>query len=237
MIRALALQNCELETFGVYGEELLARDDVDLEVAHAYRGDPLPEADEWDLVLVGGTPISAYAAADHEFLCAELELLREALARQVPVLGICCGAQLLAMLLGATVAPASAMEIGGYDVDLTPQGFADPLLADFPAAFPVFHWHGDTFGIPRYGELLITGAECRNQMFRAGAVVGVQFHLETTAAEVERWTAAYRDELAVTRLEATDVIAAAEASETERLRLARLLLTNFIAEHVAPYVD
>ena len=113
MIRALGIQNCELETFGVYVEELRARDDVVLEVVHPYRGDTLPEADDWDVALVGGTPISAYQADAHGFLVSELDLLREFLLRQIPMLGICCGAQMLAMLLGATVERADVMEIGG----------------------------------------------------------------------------------------------------------------------------
>jgi len=236
VIRALAIQNCELETLGIYCEELRGRDDVILEVAHPYRGDTLPAADEWDVALVGGTPISAYEADDHAFLRDELDLLRELIARQIPLLGVCCGAQMLAMLLGATVGRANAMEIGGYRASLTEKGLADPLLAEFPDEIPVFHWHGDTFEIPLAGDLLIAGAECRNQMFRAGAVAGVQFHLETTVTEVATWSATYADELAASGLGAAEIIAEAAATEAERSRLARLLLTNFIREHVTPFV-
>lgn len=232
MIRALAIQNCELETFGSYGDALRARDDVALEVVHAYRGDPLPAADAFDVVLVGGTPIGAYEADAHEFLRNELDLLRELLARQIPVLGICCGAQILAMLLGAKVERAGAMEIGGYTARLTNEGVIDPLLAHFPREIPVFHWHGDTFGIPAGGDLLVAGSGCRNQMFRAGAVVGVQFHLETTAAEARTWAVAYADELAAAGRSAEEVIAEAAASESSRSRLARILIGNFLDQHV-----
>jgi len=228
-MRALAIQNCELETLGIYGEQLGARGDVTLEVVHPYRGDPLPDAAEWDLALVGGTPISAYDALEHDFLRQELDLLRELLARQIPLLGICCGAQMIAMLLGASVEPAATMEIGGYEARLTRAGEAAPLLAGFPSEFPVFHWHGDTFGVPPGGELLVEGAACRNQMFRAGMVSGLQFHLETRADEVARWNAAYADELAATGRDANEVLASAQASEAEREHLARLLITNWLA--------
>lgn len=232
MIRALAIQNCELETLGFYCEELRARDDVILDVVHPYRGDALPAADGWDVALVGGTPISAYEADAHAFLRDELDLLRELIARQIPLFGVCCGAQMLAMLLGAKVSRASAMEIGGYRVELTAQGASDPLLANFPSEFPVLHWHGDTFEIPRGGDLLIAGSACRNQMFRAGLVAGVQFHLETTAAEATTWAGAYADELAATGRSRTQVIDEAAASEADRAQLARLLLGNFLKQHV-----
>jgi len=232
VIRALAIQNCELETLGFYCEALRARDDVILEVAHPYRGDALPAADEWDVALVGGTPISAYEADTHAFLRDELDLLRELIARQIPLFGVCCGAQMLAMLLGAEVRRASAMEVGGYRVRITDQGASDPLLANFPREFPVFHWHGDTFEIPRDGDLLIAGAECRNQMFHAGLVAGVQFHLETTAAEASTWAVAYADELAATGRSRAEVIDEAAASEVDRAQLARLLLGNFLKQHV-----
>ena len=228
MIRAIAIQNCEIETLGLYQEALSARDDVILQVVHAYRGDPLPLANECDVALVGGTPISACDTSAHEFLRNEMDLLRELVARQIPVLGICCGAQMLAMLLGATVKRASAMEIGGYSVRLTDAGAADPLLAHFPREFPVFHWHGDTFGIPQGGDLLIAGSGCRNQMYRAGVVAGVQFHLETTAAEAGTWALAYADELAAAGRSGTEVVAEAAASQATRLQLARLLLGNFL---------
>jgi len=228
VIRALAIQNCELETFGFYTDALQARDDVVLDVVHAYRGDALPTTDDFDVALVGGTPISAYEAEAHDFLRNELDLLREVIARQIPVLGVCCGAQMLAMLLGATVEPAEAMEIGGYTATLTDEGVADSLLTQFPRELPVFHWHRDTFEVPAGGTLLMEGSGCRNQMFRAGAVVGVQFHLETTAAEAWTWAVAYAAELAAAGRSSAEIIADVAASESTRSQLARLLMGNFL---------
>ena len=233
MIRTLAIQNCELETFGIYGDELSTREDVTLEVVHAYRGERLPDAGEIDMALVGGTPISAYETDAHEFLRQELDLLRELLARRVPLLGVCCGAQMLAMLLGASVRRADAMEIGGYRARLTSTGVTDPLLAGFPRELPVFHWHGDTFSVPPGGDLLITGTGCPNQMFRVGVVAGLQFHLETRADEAGRWIDAYADELAAAGRTASEVLDEARDSEAERERLARLLITNFLALAIA----
>ena len=233
MIRALAIQNCELETFGIYGEELSTREDVTLEVVHAYRGERLPDVGEIDVALVGGTPISARQADAHQSLRHELDLLRELLGRQVPLLGVCCGAQMLAMLLGAAVRRADAMEIGGYRARLTSAGVTDSLLAGFPRELPVFHWHGDTFDVPPGSDLLIRGTGCRNQMFRVRVVTGVQFHLETRADEASRWIDAYADELAAAGRTAHEVLGEARESEVERERLARLLITNFLALAIA----
>jgi GMP synthase-like glutamine amidotransferase len=112
-----------------------------------------------------------------------------------PYLGICFGAQMLAHLLGAKVEHNRVKEIGVYRVRLTPEGQADPLFAGFEESFEVFHWHAETFRVPFGAQLLIEGDDCRNQAFRKGNLVGLQFHLEAGLEDVARWCDEYRAEL------------------------------------------
>jgi GMP synthase (glutamine-hydrolysing) len=190
----LAIQNCEIEGFGRYGRCLEAWG-MPFEVVKPYRGEALPPLVGFDAILVGGTPLSAYALHEYPFLRDESDYLAEAVYRGKPCLGICCGAQLLAQALGAQVLPGQEKEIGGYQVRLTEAGAQDEMMAGFPPTFPVFHWHGDTFELPLIAELLVEGQACRNQMFRAGPVVGIQFHLEVGPEEAAAWADEYAEEL------------------------------------------
>jgi GMP synthase-like glutamine amidotransferase len=225
-MRILALQNCEIEGFCLYERHLAARR-IDCQVVHAYRGHPLPSSEAFDALFVGGTPVSAYAAHEHPFLQVEIAYLGRALSAGKPCLGICCGAQILAQILGARVERCEHKEIGGYQVRLTPAGRQDPLLDGFPPRFSVFHWHGDTFGVPDGAELLVEGALCRNQLFRRGNVVGVQFHLEVTCQEAATWADAYAGELAEVGKSKEQVIAECREQQPEMEVLATRLLDNF----------
>jgi GMP synthase-like glutamine amidotransferase len=225
--KALAIQSCEIEPFGLYERHLAARE-IDCQVVHAYRGHPLPPFEAFDAILVGGTPVSAYAAHEHPFLQAEIAYLEQALDAGKPCFGICCGAQILAQLLGARVGRCRQMEIGGYQVHLTPAGRKDPLLDGFPSRFPVFHWHGDTFEVPDGAGLLVEGELCQNQMFRRGNVVGVQFHLEVMSEDVPAWADAYADELAQVGKSKEQVVAECREQQPKMEVLATRLLDNYL---------
>lgn len=220
------IQNCEAEGLGRYEVELRALG-FSLTTIHPYRGDPLPALDDVEAVVVGGTPLSACALDAHRFLVEEREYLALAERRGTPLLGVCFGAQLLALLGGAAVKRNPVLEIGGYEVSLTEAGARDPLFAGFPATFPVFQWHGDTFEIPPGGEHTAVGRDCPTQAFSRRSTRGVQFHLEVTAADTGRWADAYADELARFGKTKAQVVSECAESEPELRRLAGLLARNF----------
>lgn len=139
------------------------------------------------LILLGG-PMSVYDTATYPHLETELRLIDDALERGVPILGICLGAQLLAVALGAEVRPNPEKEIGWYDVSLTEEGHTDPMLRHFQPSERIFQWHSDTFQIPASAIKLASGATCANQAFRyRDNCYGLQFHLEVDEALIERW--------------------------------------------------
>ena len=209
----LIIQNCGVETLGRYYDSLHDWG-VGCHVVHPYRGEPYPPVAEIDAIIVGGTPISAYAI-EGTFLDDESVYLSEALAAGKPCLGVCFGGQILAQLLGGQVRPNDEKEIGTYEVDLTTLGGDNPILSGFPDSFPVFHWHGDTFELPPGADLLVEGKACRNQMFRKGNVVGVQFHLEVSTREVSAWADEYTEELAAFGKTQGQLVAECRERETE----------------------
>ncbi|NIM51403.1 MAG: GMP synthase [Gemmatimonadales bacterium] len=223
----LGIQNCDLEGFGRYAR-LLTQWEVGLEVVRAHSGQPLPPSSGFDALLVGGTPISARDLAQHDFLRGESRYLAHAVAGGMPCLGICCGAQLLAQVLGAEVRRCERMEIGPCEVRLTDAGTHDDVLAGFPRKFPVFQWHGDVFELPEHARLLVEGEICRNQMFRVGSVLGVLFHLEVASGEVAAWADEYAHELALVGKSKAAVVSECEASESAMADLAERLLRNFL---------
>lgn len=155
------------------------------------------------LVVLGG-PMNVDELQAHPHLRTELRVIEAALAQDKPVLGICLGAQLLAHALGAPVRRHRQPEIGWYELKVTPQGRADPVLGVLDAVVPVFQWHARTFELPTGAHHLARTQTCENQAFRWGEnAYGLQFHMEMDEALIERWlsTPAYRDELETSGLE------------------------------------
>jgi len=146
---------------------------------------PVDLADTAGLILMGG-PMSAND--DLPWIPPEIATIREAVHRDIPVLGICLGAQLIARALGARVYRNPEKEIGWSSLQWTAAASADPLFHGFRDPETVFQWHGETFDLPPGAEHLAYSSACRHQAFRAGAnVYGIQFHLEVTPEIVEEW--------------------------------------------------
>ena len=139
------------------------------------------------LVVMGGN-MGAYDTGKHPFLEQEVELLGACVAQDIPVLGICLGAQLLATALGSPVERGPVMEMGAGEVMLTEDGRQDPVLGFGPARLPVVHWHQDTFPQPPGAALLASSALYPQQAFRAGhSAYGLQFHIEVDDGLAAAW--------------------------------------------------
>ena len=228
--RVLIIQNDAPETLGLY--ETFLREKTELTLVHAYKmreSDEFPPVNEFDAFVVGPTPIPANDALSHGFLRKEWRYLREIVESGKPTLGVCCGGQMLARLLGGEVKKSPAREIGVYTATLTDQGVWDPLFRGFPPVFPVFQWHSDMFTVPPGGELLATGDPCPIQAFAKDNVRGLIFHLEITAEDAERWAAAYPGEPAHIGKSSEQVIRECREKEQEMSRLAMRLVDNLLS--------
>jgi len=150
-----------------------------------------PTQPDWDraagLIVMGG-PMNVDQIQRYPFLAREIDWIEHALAEQLPVLGVCLGAQLLAKAAGGRVYPAPVKEIGWDRVTLTQDAGCDTLLAAAPPEPTVFQWHGDTYELPPGGVQLARGKRVEQQAFRVGRTAyGLQFHLEMTADLLESW--------------------------------------------------
>jgi GMP synthase-like glutamine amidotransferase len=166
---------------------------ADITYTRFFAGDAVPALAGVDLLIVMGGPMSVNDEAELPWLIAEKRAVREAVGRELPVLGICLGAQLIASALGARVYRNPVKEIGWHPIRGVDGG---PAAYRFPAECPVFHWHGETFDLPSGSMRLAESVACANQAFQIGRhVIGLQFHLETTPESAGQLLDQCRDEL------------------------------------------
>ncbi len=139
------------------------------------------------LIILGG-PMNVYETDRYPFLEMEDRLIKRAIDKEMPVLGICLGAQLIAKSLGAQVTKNREKEIGWYPLKVTDEGIKDNLFKHLSVDETVFQWHGDTFEIPNSAVRLAESPLCINQAFRFSPnVYGLQFHIEVTPHMVLEW--------------------------------------------------
>jgi len=196
MPRCLVVQHVEPEGPYAIGTALRVAGGT-VEVCRTYDGDRLPEdTDGLDGLVVMGGPASATSDDGFPSRRGELALLADAVERGIPVLGVCLGAQLLALATGGTVRAGDAgAEIGWAPVDLAATADADPLLAGTEPRPTVLHWHGDTFDPPPGSTRLASSERYPNQAFRVGERAwGLQFHLEVDRPAVDAFLAAFGEE-------------------------------------------
>lgn len=188
MKKLLVLQHVAHELLGTLNP-LLKRAGFRIRyVNFARHPDAQPCLDGYDGLIVLGGPMSVNDSNRLPHLTTELKLIEEALRRELPVLGICLGAQLIAKTLGASVYRNPEKEIGWYDVSPTDHATRDPVLMELENTEKIFQWHGETFEIPRSTCHLAFSSLCANQAFRYGAnVYGFQFHMEVDEPMIHRW--------------------------------------------------
>jgi GMP synthase-like glutamine amidotransferase len=137
---------------------------------------------------------------DIDWIAPELALIRDAVAKGVPVIGHCLGGQLLSKALGGVVSANPVKEIGWNDVESEGTPLAREWLGGDLRRFVAFQWHGETFTIPPGGERILKGEHCPNQAYVIGdRHLGMQCHVEMTAEMVEDWCATGGDEIAASR--------------------------------------
>jgi GMP synthase (glutamine-hydrolysing) len=155
------------------------------------NGDPVPQLDNtWAGSVVHGGPFSVFEERQHPFLREEHRWISQCIERELPLLGICQGAQSIAYVLGAEVGPPESglHEFGYYELTPTADGIAEGFLTT-PLHATQAHFH--TFALPEGATLLASSQLYPNQAYRHGArTYGVQFHPEVTIEGFRRWQAA-----------------------------------------------
>lgn len=170
--------------------------ELEVQTVEPLAGDPLPgHADVAGAVAMGG-PMNVDEVERYPALATEREWLAEAARREMPILGICLGAQLLARALGAEVKAGEGPEIGFAPVEIHDP--TDPVVGALAPTTTALHWHGDVFDLPNDAVPLASSARTQHQAFRRGNAWGLLFHAEADMALVDKWLTepSMRDEAA-----------------------------------------
>jgi GMP synthase (glutamine-hydrolysing) len=142
---------------------------------------PMPAIDELSGIVSLGGRVSATQADRDPFLAGELALMAAALDRGMPVLGMCLGAQLLAVAAGGRVTTMERMYVGWPQLECLPAAGDDPVFADLETGLPVLKWHEDIIDLPSGATVLATTPSPGAALFRVGPTAwGSQMHLELT---------------------------------------------------------
>jgi len=180
MSDVLLVQNTRIEGSGYLGD-LLKNDDFEITSINA-KHEQFPDK-QFSLIVILGAPESAND--DLPYLHAEQHLIKHCVEKNIPVLGICLGSQLISKTFGGKVYRGPKKEIGFYN-DLRVVNNST-FFSGFKNPFTVFHWHADTFDLPQGAIRLASSDHYPNQAFQYKSAIGLQFHLEVNEEMVNLW--------------------------------------------------
>jgi GMP synthase (glutamine-hydrolysing) len=211
MAKIYVLQHHPVETLGAIADALEGAA-LAWQYVRVADGQPVP-ADmkgAGGLIVMGG-PMAVYQTERYPWLRDEMRLIEDAIKSNLPVLGVCLGAQIVAAALGAKVERnPKGKEIGWHSVRLSDWAKDDRLMRGLPATFMPFHWHGDVFELPRGAVSLASSDKTPCQAFRYGdKAYAFQFHFEVAAEGVAAMAAAFAKELVRENISSERMIAQA----------------------------
>jgi len=179
-----------------YFSDFLKRHQIPFRVIHLDQGEAVPTtlSETSALVFMGG-PMSVND--DIDWIAPELELIRQAVASDMPVLGHCLGGQLISKALGGKINTNPVKELGWLPVQKQNNTEADDWLTDLPDSFTAFHWHGETFTIPNGARNILANQHCAHQAFVIGNTLAMQCHVEMTPEMVIDWATIHSADIAV----------------------------------------
>lgn len=195
-MRAHYLQHVPFEGLGSIAPWLEASG-YEITSTRFFESAELPDPQAIDLLVILGGPMSVNDEGELPWLVPEKRFVREVMRAEIPVIGICLGAQLIASATGARVYRNPVKEIGWFPIQGVTSG--DTSIFRFPPSEKVFHWHGETFDLPLGATRIAKSDGCENQAFQLGRSIGLQFHLETTPESAREIVLHCRDELIPSR--------------------------------------
>jgi GMP synthase-like glutamine amidotransferase len=181
------------------------------------------------LVIMGGP---GNVSEPTGWMLQELELIRRAADRAVPVLGICLGAQLISKALGGEVYRGEHLEVGWHEVERIPEPGGEGWFDGLPSRFEVFQWHEHSFSLPPGAVALARSACAEQQAFALGNILAMQFHLEMTPESISALVQRYPGDLEAVSdcVQSAEAITADLTVRTRRLyRIADVVFGRWLA--------
>jgi GMP synthase-like glutamine amidotransferase len=188
-MRFLVFQHIAIEHPGIF-RDFFAADGIAWDAVELDAGEAIPSLAGYDALWVMGGPMDVWEEAEHPWLTAEKQAIREWVkTRGKPYMGLCLGHQLLGAALGGKVGKMPKAEVGIHDINLTAAGRTDPLFAGIGHPFQALQWHGAAvLEAPADAVILAESPVCANQAMRIGdCAYGLQYHTELTARTVGEW--------------------------------------------------
>jgi GMP synthase (glutamine-hydrolysing) len=215
------------------------------QIIYPFRGDPYPNLREISGIVSLGGPMGANDESHHPWIKNECELLKATVGEKIPTVGICLGGQLVAKALGAKVEKNKSAEVGWFPIELTSAGKDDPIMSSSGPAPTVYHWHADTFHLPKNAVLLSKSQLCDHQAYKIDKhVYGFQFHPEADHLLVHGWLntpEVERDIFGMIQVPGTHLIQDSKIQkensaryEKSSIKLSAALSSLFINDHYDP---
>ena len=196
-MKPVAIFRCAPTEGPGYFATVLERRSIPWKLIALDEGAPVPkDARAFSGMAFMGGPMSAND--ELPWIAALLELIREAVRKDVPVLGHCLGGQLMSKAFGGIVSANPVKEFGWGEVSVAENEAARAWFGGLQS-FPSFHWHGETFSIPPGGTRIASSSHCANQAFALGKHLGMQMHIEMTADLIRLWCRGGADEIAAAK--------------------------------------
>ncbi len=194
MLPVVVLRFSQIEGPGYLGD-FLTREGILWTQINVDANDAVPDSISGysGLVLMGG-PMSVND--NFPWIAQVIDLIRQAIDKNIPVLGHCLGGQLMSKAMGAQITQNPLKEIGWGEVAKVGINPAPGWLGELPPAFEVFQWHGETFAIPDGAVRVLESAFCPNQAWLMNdRHMALQCHIEMTAPMIAVWSEAGADEI------------------------------------------
>jgi GMP synthase-like glutamine amidotransferase len=192
-MKAVAIFRTSRSEGPAYFATYLERRSIPLQLIALDEGAPVPgDPRAFSGLCFMGGPMSVND--ELPWIAPALELIREAVRKDVPVIGHCLGGQLMSKAFGGAVRRIPDKEIGWGEVRVADNGVAREWLGELQA-FETFQWHGETFSIPPGATRVLENAHCENQAFVLGKHLGLQCHVEMTEELIRLWVRGGADEI------------------------------------------